>query len=741
MAEEESDAEAPHFGFGGNDGTPTAVQPEAEIEEVILDTDEIDPYEEGDYQLDEGGEDDGFLPQAHREVCIAVQELLAKRGLVGSKLALQDGEEPEILTQALRELNLQISYEARGYVLHEMCKWVAKAIESEPMRKRQRGDGTRPGLARLWDCIEYCRSGHSSGSSGKDEDVLVVPRPGVRDRRPRTVPQLAGEEEARRREEEMMMNKLCETLAGILIEVGSPSARQAESTNNPRRALMGIMGKTRLNTARKYLRIWTVYSEWLQAVKKVSWPTEVGHLLEYLYVLKDEPCAPSVPGSWYQALVWIFKKGGYDISASIISSNLLRQNLDSLLVELSAGQSPVLQAARFPILVLAALEAYVHNEKHPPIKRVYAGSLLFRAWATLRFDDMQRMSRRLIRFRGGLLVTTLLSTKTTGPGKRVRQLPVAVSEDAQILPLSWLTTFLELLQTHMARDRDFLLDYPSPDFRGTRDRRLNHSQASALTRMVMGELRVPKLEEGGWVESEAKAVPEELADLFGEHSGRAVLPSMSIYIEGDKSKRDCLGRWKPSASDDYVRTYQSVVAALQVRVAKAIQKGHTEMCQEHDVVDRASRHLRERKGLGDVENAKICDAWSLTLESFVGYLHSKFMWNEAAESQPISLLIQADAAKVQSIAGKATGKIRNRVAREGRFLITYSKNGRVSRLHSTEKKCYWAGVEVKDCRVVDEISEDMYNRRCKFCWPELLPKLDAPVPEEGETDSSVESDE
>ena len=727
--------------FGDEAGTPTAIQPEDENGENPSDPDEIDPYEEGVYQLDEECEDDGFLPPAYKEVCDAVRELLTKRGLVGSKLALQDGEEPEILTQALRELNLQVSYEARGYVLHEMCKWVAEAVESEPRRKRLRGDGTRPGLARLWDCIEDCRSRQSSRASGKEEEATAVPRPGVRGRRPKAVPLVAGEEEARRREEEEAMNKLCEELAGILIEARSPSACQAESTDNPRRALLGIMGKTRLNTARKYLRIWTVYSEWLQAVKKVSWPTEIGHLLEYLYVLKDEPCAPSVPGSWYQALVWIFKKGGFDTSASVIGSNLLRQNLDSLLVELSAGQSPVLQAARFPILVLAALEAYIHNEKHPPIKRIYAGSLLLRSWATLRFDDMQRMKRSLLRFRGGLLVTTLLSTKTTGPGKRVRQLPVAVSEDAQILPLSWLATFLELLQMHMPRDRDFLLDYPSQDFRGTRDRRLNHSQASALTKMVMGELKVPKLEEGGWIESEVRAVPDELADLFGEHSGRAVLPSMSIYIEGDKSKRDCLGRWKPSASDDYVRTYQSVVAALQVRVAKAIQKGHTEMCQEHDVVDRASRHLRERKNLGDVESAKICEAWSRTLEGFVEYLHSKFLWNEAAESQPISLLIQADAAKVQSIAGKATGKVRNRVVREGRFLITYSKNGRVSRLHSTDKKCYWAGVEVKDCKVVDEVSEDMYNRRCKFCWPELLPKLDAPVLEEAETDSSIESDE
>jgi hypothetical protein len=259
--------------------------------------------------------------------------------------------------------------------------------------------------------------------------------------------------------------------------------------------------------------------------------------------------------------------------------------------------------------------------------------------------------------------------------------------------------------------------------------------------MIMSELRVPKLGEGGWTESEIRAVPEEFVDLFGEHSGRAVLPSMCIYVENDKSKRDCLGRWKPSASDDYVRTYRSVVTAIQVRVAKAVQQGHKEMCQEHDILDRAARHLRERKNYSDAETMRSCEDWGKALENFVEYLQSKFLWNMAAESQPVSLLVRADSIQVQSIADKATGRPRSKVAREGHFLITYSKNRKVARLHRTGKGCYWAGVEVKDCKVTDEITADMYNRRCKFCWPELLPRTKTPNSEDEETESSSESDE
>ena len=43
----------------------------------ISDSWEIDPYEEEPYQVDEADdEDDGFMPKAFGEVCVAVRELL-----------------------------------------------------------------------------------------------------------------------------------------------------------------------------------------------------------------------------------------------------------------------------------------------------------------------------------------------------------------------------------------------------------------------------------------------------------------------------------------------------------------------------------------------------------------------------------------------------------------------------------------------------------------------------------------
>ena len=130
----------------------------------------------------------------------------------------------------------------------------------------------------------------------------------------------------------------------------------------------------------------------------------------------------------------------------------------------------------------------------------------------------------------------------------------------------------------------------------------------------MTELRVPRCKEGSWEETNERLIPELLTDLFGEHSGRAVLPSMSIHIEDDKSKRDCLGRWKPSASDDYTRTYRVVVTAIQARVAQAVRTGNKEVPKEHDIIDRVSRHLRERKKQTEDEVGRICKDWEKKLE-------------------------------------------------------------------------------------------------------------------------------
>ena len=56
-------------------------------------------------------------------------------------------------------------------------------------------------------------------------------------------------------------------------------------------------------------------------------------------------------------------------------------------------------------------------------------------------------------------------------------------------------------------------------------------------------------------------------------SERATLTSLLAALGVDKARRDALGRWSPSGSDDYVRTYKCIVKDLLGRFCQAVASG------------------------------------------------------------------------------------------------------------------------------------------------------------------------
>ena len=57
-------------------------------------------------------------------------------------------------------------------------------------------------------------------------------------------------------------------------------------------------------------------------------------------------------------------------------------------------------------------------------------------------------------------------TKTTGAGKRVRELPIFIAKEAYVLQEEWLAVGFELAKTQMPKDRTFL--FPEGCFYGAR---------------------------------------------------------------------------------------------------------------------------------------------------------------------------------------------------------------------------------------------------------------------------------
>ena len=188
-------------------------------------------------------------------------------------------------------------------------------------------------------------------------------------------------------------------------------------------------------------------------------------MADYLHACSDEPCAPSLPQVFLQSAKWIFRCGGFSgASGNDLSVLRIFTSAVEKLNVLLASPSMIRKAPRFPTAVLASLEYYLGNKTKPLMLRLQAGSLLRRSWGTLRFDDLQHLSRKDVRELAGNLAANLASSKTSGPGKRVLHLPVIVASSANLLGHSWIPAFLELVKQNLTAERPYLMDASNTSF-------------------------------------------------------------------------------------------------------------------------------------------------------------------------------------------------------------------------------------------------------------------------------------
>lgn len=82
---------------------------------------------------------------------------------------------------------------------------------------------------------------------------------------------------------------------------------------------------------------------------------------------------------------------------------------------------------------------------------------LLKVWASLRFDDLANIKLENLRFYDGKLAGVLRKTKTTGAGKRVRELPIFVSGEAYVQRKEWLGTGLRLVMETEPLERLYLV--------------------------------------------------------------------------------------------------------------------------------------------------------------------------------------------------------------------------------------------------------------------------------------------
>jgi hypothetical protein len=267
---------------------------------------------------------------------------------------------------------------------------------------------------------------------------------------------------------------------------------------------------------------------------------------DYLQDLALGPMAKSIPAGVGGALAFFESISGFPELQWISQLTLWKNNLGNLEMQLQGrdGETAVHKSPMFTITMVIALELYVVSDR-PKYKRFLAYCLLLKLWMTLRFDDLQGLSRSRLLNTRHCLKGVLTRTKTTGPGKRILEVPCYLHAQASFTGANWLQDGFAILQEPaFSFERDYFVPVPSEDWEGTKPRVLDYSYAAGLFRMVLSELPRPmRVGLGQWKESTMQMLPSPVPLFFSLHGPRHFVPSIGAALGVPKDDRDVAGRW------------------------------------------------------------------------------------------------------------------------------------------------------------------------------------------------------
>ena len=595
---------------------------------------------------------------------------------------------------------------------------------NEPVQKRLRGDHVLDPLQAIDVSMNV-----SSGSAGSSRPSEAVVRVAVRKSQPRPLGikhrSEVDQSEARERREQVQREKWARELYLELCRMNSPILANIEHCIGPDRIHLAIAGKTRTSTLKRYVKCWQDWQRWKDSAWGESVKVHPSMFCEYLFMRFDEPCGPTIPGLICKAVHWFGKLAGL-VEDAVTDDRLVLQVRDYIVEQLSKDGPPPRRAPRYPVVLLEAMERTVLNESAVLGLRIMAWVKLVKVWGSLRFNDIQKVQPKNLSILSGRMTTVLRVTKTSGPGKRMQELPLCISEHAYFWDATWLRTGFDLLKNEADFDRDYLIPQLVQDWSGFRKKAASYNDMSiyacSLRRALQSALTFDGL------------VPDELAGFWTEHSERATLPTGLAMLGISKPDRDLVGRWKPDASDSYVRSYNGLVAKLQNTFASACrQEIRTKKLDEIDVAESAEAWLKIRKK--EISKEDRSDIVKKLQASMEEYAHRDEAWVEEDEVSDDVLL--------KDLVGPKSEKKSEMVEQCNRqmgFVVVHN-NARSRRLHKIVGGCWMA--KSKRFKVSEEFvdmpEDSFYTHVCKVCWPKQVENSDSSDSDSSSSSSSNES--
>ena len=362
------------------------------------------------------------------EIAASILNLLDRIGLTGPRLAVSLGEETSLTNQLLDELGLHPEPWHYEFVKGQ----VRAASQLQELEGRVGGSATSPSMQRLVDTTE------ALAPKRRKTETVVVPQQEVIVPQKGTLGKSIRLRSGRLVTEEEAEGKVLNTLVEELKILSAPVLKELGGVSNPDRAVRALLGKYRVSTVRRYLASWQHFRRWLEiSVGPMARGDSVG-FVDYLYAGEEQGLGPSVPLAIVQAVTWFERLAGFADSEKISESPMVSMVVSELSKKLEMKAPPVKRAPRWLTCMIVLFEGVIMDPRAPVGRRLCAWSKLIKLWASLRFSDAAQLRSQHVRLYDGKMEGTLLQTKTTGAGKRVRELPLFISEKAYVGEERWL---------------------------------------------------------------------------------------------------------------------------------------------------------------------------------------------------------------------------------------------------------------------------------------------------------------
>ena len=650
-----------------------------------------------------------------------IWSILQSFGFNERKLALSDQADAELIAE-------QVCSHVGCICERDHVESVRVLISScqlkEPVRKRLRGDHHLDPLLvedRISEASGSVLVPRTSMTSAIATGSKHSTRPlGIRHR------PVQDQSNAHEKRDLAQRDKWARELYMELCRIKSPILANIEQCVGQERIHLAIAGKTRTSTLKRYVKCWQDWQHWKHCVWGENSNVHPSMFCEYLFSRFDEPCGPTIPGLICKAVHWFEKLAGLDRRDMVTDSRAVLQIRDYIVEQLSKDAPPPRRAPRYPVVMIEAMEKTVLKTEAAMGLRLISWVKLVKIWGSLRFDDVQKINPESLSMLEGRMTTTLRVTKTSGPGKRVQELPVCISEHAYIWDARWLKAGFDLLKNEADFDRDYLIPQLDEDWNSFRKKAASYNDMSVYACGLRRALRSNVTFE--------ELIQDELASFWTEHSERATLPTGLAMIGVVKTDRDLVGRWKPDASDSYVRSYNGLVAKLQNKFANFCRReDRSKLLDEIDVLESAQAWLKARKREISVdERQEIVSRLGDTLKEF---LPPDEAWVEEEEYNDDTLISDL-------IVSKRDGEtVQHEVKNRQMGFVVVHNNARCRRLHKIEGGCWMAKSRVfKVAEEYTDMPEDSkYTHVCKVCWPKQQDNSESSEEDSSSTTSQVAS--